>query len=250
MEHPMPQLVFSACLVLLFSISTGCETMPRSTPSDRAHTTTTPTEAKWQILFDGSSTEHFRGYRKDHFPKQGWAIQDGTLRKVAGAGGGDIITKKQYSDFDLHWEWKVAKGANSGVMYRVAEAANLPATYFTGPEYQILDDKNHPDGKNRKNQSADLYALVACNQDKALKPVGQWNTSRIIIQDHNVKHYLNGKLVVEYTWASDEIKTLIAKSKFKQWKRFMTVEKGYIAFQDHGDDVWFRNIKIKDLTSQ
>ncbi len=202
----------------------------------------------WTVLFDGKSTEHFRGYKQDGFPEKGWAVEDGTLRKIAKAGGGDIITKEQYSDFDLYWEWKVAKGANSGIMYRVAEGP--PATYFTGPEYQILEDGNHGDGKNPKTSTAALYALIACNDKKELKPIGEWNTSRVVIQDGNVQHHLNGELVVEYTWASDEIKALIEKSKFKQWNRFMTVDKGHIAFQDHGDDVWFRNIKIKDLSAE
>lgn len=201
-------------------------------------------------LFDGSSTENFRGYNKDKFPDKGWKLEEGNLRVIGKTrGSSDIITKEQYSDFDLRWEWKVAKGANSGIMYRVEEVKNQP-TYKTGPEYQILEDGNHGDGKNAKTSAGALYALIACNEKKALKPVGEWNTSRIVFDDNKVQHYLNGQLVVEYVWGSDEIKALIAKSKFKNWKEFMTKDKGHIAFQYHNDDVWYRNIRIKDLSGE
>ncbi|MGB0767962.1 MAG: 3-keto-disaccharide hydrolase, partial [Phycisphaeraceae bacterium] len=195
-------------------------------------------------------TEHFRGYNRDAFPDKGWTVEDGCIRVIGKTkGSGDIITKEQYSDFDLRWSWKVAKGANSGVMYRVEEVKNQP-TYKTGPEYQILEDGAHRDGKNAKTSAAALYALIPCNDKKTLMPIGEWNESRLVIQDNHVKHYLNGALVVEYVWGSDEIKSKIANSKFKNWKDFMTKEKGHIAFQYHNDDVWFQNIRIKDLSGE
>lgn len=207
-------------------------------------------ESDFTVLFDGSSTEHFRKYNGDAFPDQGWAVENGTLRTIGKTrGSSDIITKKQYSDFDLRFEWKVAPGANSGIMYRVEEVRNQP-TYKTGPEYQILEDGKHRDGKNTKTSAGALYALIACNENKTLKPVGDWNTSRIVMHNNQVEHYLNGKLVVEYTWASDEIKNLIAGSKFRNWDQFMTKETGHIAFQYHNDDVWYRNIRIKDLSTE
>lgn len=203
----------------------------------------------WTVLFDGTSTEHFRGYKQDGFPEKGWAVEDGTLRVVANTrGSGDIITKEKYSDFDLRWEWKVAGGGNSGVMYRVEEG-NGPS-YMTGPEYQILNDEKHRDGGNPKTSAAALYALIACDDTKTVKPVGEWNSSRIVIHDNKVQHWLNGEVVVEYVWASDEIKQLIANSKFKNWKQFMTKDDGHIAFQYHNDDVWYRNIRIKDLSKK
>lgn len=201
-------------------------------------------EEGFTVLFDGSSTEHFRSFRKETFPESGWVIEDGTLHIKAGSGVGDIITKEAYSDFDLRFEWKVAEAANSGVMYRVSEKHG--ATYLTGPEYQILDDDKHPNGKNPKESAGSLFALIACNKNKALKPVGEWNTSRINIMNNKVEHYLNGKLVVEYVWGSDEVKELIANSKFNGWGDFMKEDKGHISFQDHNDNVWFRNIRIKD----
>ncbi|MFK7790591.1 MAG: DUF1080 domain-containing protein [Phycisphaeraceae bacterium] len=207
-------------------------------------------EEGFTVLFDGSSTEHFRGYKQEGFPTKGWNIEEGSALRVIGKtkGASDIITKEQYGDFDLRWEWKVAPGANSGIMYRVEEGKG--PTYKTGPEYQILEDSKHGDGKNAKTSAGALYALIACNEKKALKPVGEWNTSRIVMHDNKVHHYLNGELVVAYTWASDEIKALVAKSKFKNWGEFMTKDKGHIAFQYHNDDVWYRNIRIKDLSSK
>lgn len=231
--------------IALFAVLVGLAGI-QTTLAD-GHKKATDSEG-WTVLFDGTSTEHFRGYNQDAFPDKGWKLEDGTIRVIGKTrGSGDIITRQQYSDFELYWEWRVAKGANSGIMYRVQEAKNQP-TYKTGPEYQILEDGNHRDGKNIKTSAAALYALIACNEQKVLKPIGDWNQSRIKIHNNKVEHYLNDALVVEYVWGSDEIKKLIAGSKFRNWGEFMTKEKGHIAFQYHNDDVWFRNIKIKDLS--
>ncbi|XAL99626.1 DUF1080 domain-containing protein [Phycisphaeraceae bacterium D3-23] len=202
----------------------------------------------WVVLFDGSNTDHWRGYRQDGFPDRGWGItDDGELHKIAGAGGGDIITRESYDSFELAWEWRVAEGANSGVMYHVAEADDLGATYLTGPEYQILEDENHGDGRSELTSSGALYALIACNDKKELAPVGEWNTSRILVEGNHVEHWLNGEQVVEYELESDELAALIAGSKFKDWPRFAREGEGHIALQDHGDDVWFRNIRIREI---
>jgi len=205
-------------------------------------------EGDWTVLFDGTDTDAWRGYRQDGFPAQGWEIaEDGSLHKIAGAGGGDIITREVYDSFEFSWEWKVAEGANSGVMYHVAEGDDLPATYFTGPEFQILEDANHGDGQNELTSSAALYALIACNDKKELAPVGEWNTSRILVDGNHVEHWLNGEQVVTYELESEELLALIADSKFKQWPRFAREGQGHIALQDHGDDVWFRNIRIREI---
>lgn len=205
------------------------------------------TEGEWVVLFDGTNTDHWRGYRRDAFPESGWEVVDGTLHKIAGAGGGDIVTLETYDSFELTWEWKVAEGANSGVFYHVAEGDDLGAVYFTGPEYQILDDDRHRDGQNPKTSSAALYALIECNDDKALEPVGEWNTSRLLVDGNHVEHWLNGELVVSYELESEELLALIADSKFKDWSRFAREGEGHIALQDHGDDVWFRDIRIREI---
>ena len=223
-------------LLLCFAGLTGCQSSTTACSS---------CDEGWEVLFDGTSTDAFRRYKQEGFPEKGWVIEDGTLHIQPGSKAGGIITRKQYGDFDLRWEWKVAKGANSGVMYRVEEGEGSP--HMTGPEYQILEDANHRDGKNPKTSAAALYALIACGDNKTLKPIGEWNTSRIVIQDNSVEHWLNGEVVVSYQWAGDEVKALIADSKFTRWPQFMTKDRGHICFQDHNDAVWFRNIRIKEL---
>jgi hypothetical protein len=199
--------------------------------------------AGWTVLFDGKSTEHFRGYRKDKLP-DGWELVDGTLHCKAKSGAGDIITKEQYENFELEFEWKISKGGNSGVMYRVRETDG--PSYMTGPEYQILDNEAHADKANPKTTAAALYDLYPCTTN-ATKPAGEWNVSKIVINNNKIEHWLNGKKVVETEIGSEDWKKKISESKFKDWSEFGVHSKGHIAFQDHGDDVWYRNIKIKSL---
>lgn len=193
----------------------------------------------WEVLFDGTSTDAFRGWKTDKMPR-GWVIEeDGSLH--AKDRSRDIITRSQYSDFDLRLEWKLSKGANSGLMYRVAEKGGHP--HDTGPEYQIIDDH-----RIHKSSTGSLYGLVKPNDNANINPAGEWNTSRIVVEDNQVQHYLNGELVVEYVWGSDDIKQRLKKSKFRNWPGYMQQETGHIGFQSHGKELWFRNIKIKDLS--
>ena len=201
-------------------------------------------EAGWELLFDGHSTAGLRGFRSETFPARGWVIEEGALRHVAGGGGGDIVTVKTYRDFELAFEWKVAKGANSGIMYRVGE--DHDATWRTGPEYQILDDEEHHDGKNTSTSAGALYALIAA-EGKRLKPVGEWNTGRILLIGDRLEHWVNGKRVVATFLHNERWNELIEASKFKTMPAFGELPEGHIAFQDHGDDVWYRNIKLRDV---
>lgn len=194
------------------------------------------------VLFDGKSLDHFRGYKSEEIGK-GWKIVDSTLM-FDGSGGGDIITKEKYSDFELTFDWKVAEGANSGVMYRVTTGDGAP--YFSGPEYQILDDDKHRDGGNPLTSAGSLYGLYTAD-DKELKPVGQWNQAKIVHRGNQVEHWLNGRKVVSAEIGSDDWKQRVGSSKFKDWKKFAASQSGHIAFQDHGDQVWFRNITLKSL---
>lgn len=204
-----------------------------------------PGATGWRWLFDGSSTKGWVGFNAEKFPEKGWAIeQDGSLRHIAGAGGGDVVSVEQFADFEMRFDWKVAPGANSGVMYRVLDG--LPAPYSSGPEYQILDDALHPDGKNPKTSAAANYALYVA-EGKVLNPVGEWNEGRIVCRDGVVEHWLNKKRVVRYEWASEKFRADIAQSKFKSMEKFATAERGRIALQDHGDDVWYRNIRIREF---
>ncbi len=204
--------------------------------------------ADWIVLFDGTSTAAWRGFKKTDFPAKGWEVVDGSLHVKGGGGAGDLVTRQKFRDFELEFEWKVSPGANSGVMYRVSEEFDAP--WQTGPEYQVLDDAKHADGKNPKTSASALYALVAASSEKALKPVGEWNSARILLRGTQLEHWLNGKKVVALDLGSPEVRELIGKSKFKDLPRFAREAAGSICLQDHGDDVWFRNIRIRSIDSK
>ncbi len=200
------------------------------------------TASPWKVLFDGASSDGWRSFRGKEFPSKGWAVENGTLRHLAGGGGGDIATADEYGDFDFRFEWKVAEGANSGVMYRSSESENAP--WMTAPEYQILDDAKHADGKDPKTSAAGCYALYE-GVGKVLRPVGEFNEGRIVAIGTRVEHWLNGVRVVAFDTASEEWKAKVKASKFKDMPRFGTTTRGRIVLQDHGDDVWYRNIRIR-----
>ena len=198
-------------------------------------------KARSRFLFDGKSTDAWRGFKRDAFPSKGWVVENGTLHPVIGGDRVDLVTKDEYKDFDLELEWKVGPSGNSGVMYDVAETEM--ETYYTGPEMQVLDDAAHPDGKNPKTSAGALYALIAPSA-KVVKPTGEWNQARIVKKGTHVEHWLNGTKIVEYELGSPALAALIADSKFKEWPRFAKQGQGHIVLQHHGDPAWFRNVRI------
>ncbi len=220
--------------------------------------TLTPEEANagWQLLFDGTTSNGWRGYNKTEFPT-GWEIVDGTMHCIgtgtgeAGAeNGGDILYDKKFKNFDLKVEWKISKGGNSGIFYLGQEVAEWPI-YKTAPEMQVLDNINHIDanlGKDGNRQAGSLYDLIPAKPQNA-KPIGEWNSAEIIVYKGTVVHKQNGETVLEYHLWTDDWKNLVKNSKFpnlnENWADVAT--EGFIAFQDHGDNVWFRNVKIKEL---
>ena len=201
-------------------------------------------KAGWSWLFNGTSTDAFRGYKRDGFPNKGWKVEDGTLKTIPGGDVVDLVTKEEFENFDLHLDWKISPGGNSGVMFHVTE--NFPHSYETGPEMQILDDSKHKDGGNPKTSAGALYALIAPT-NKVLKPVGQWNHVRIQVLNNHVTYWLNEKKVVECDLGSAELKKLIAESKFKDMPGFAKQKTGHICLQFHHDEVWFRNIRVHRL---
>ena len=214
-------------------------------------------EEGWELLFDGQSTEGWRGYNKDSFPSQGWVVEDGSL-KVLGSGageagnGGDIIFDEEFKDFELSLEWKVSEGGNSGIFYLAEEVEGEPI-YTSAPEMQILDNERHPDarlGKDGNRQAGSLYDLIPADPQNA-KPAGEWNKASILVYRGTVVHNQNGENILEYHLWTYQCKEMVKNSKFKDWERFLNAggedKKGFIGLQDHGDDVWFRNIKIKRL---
>lgn len=186
--------------------------------------------------------EHFRGYVSEEIGP-GWSIE-GKHLVFDGSGGGDIMTKKTFEDFELQVEWKIQEGGNSGIMFRVTTGDEAP--YMSGPEFQILDDEAHSDGKTELSSAGALYGLYPAS-GKKLRGAGKWNKSRIIVEGNKITHHLNGKKVVEAEIDSDDWNKRLAESKFKDWEKFAKASSGHICFQDHGDPVRFRNIRIKSL---
>ena len=174
---------------------------------------------RWELLFDGERAHGFRRFRGDAFPEKGWAIEDGAIHKVAGAGGGDIVTRREYKDFEFAFEWKVAERANSGVIYRVSE--DFANTWNTGPEYQIFDDVGHGFAPDSKTGAGALYALVAC-EGKHLAPVGEFNTGRILVVGDRVEHWLNGVRVASFVMHDQSWDEMVKNSKFGAMPAFGT----------------------------
>lgn len=214
-----------------------------------AQNTLTEKEKKdgWKLLFDGKSTSGWRNYRSDNITDR-WKVSDGELYldKSVTTGTGDIITDAEYQDYELAIDWKISACGNSGIIFNVVEDARYKNTYNSGPEMQVLDNTCHPDAKIVKHRAGDLYDLISCSKE-TVKPAGEWNTVRIVSKKAKMEFWLNGTKVVDFTMHTPEWDQLVAKSKFNTMPGFGKALKGHIALQDHGDAVWFRNIKIREL---
>jgi hypothetical protein len=195
--------------------------------------------AGWKLLFDGKSTAGWKGF-KTAAPDAGWTVKDGVIGPDPNTSK-DLVSKADYENFELDFDWKISPKGNSGVMIHVIPVGE--ETYESGPEYQILDNAH---GEAPPQQAGSLFALYAPSMDMT-KPVGQFNHGRIIVDHGKVQHWLNGMKVVEYDMNSADFKARVAASKFKRWPQFATGKTGAIALQNHGDAVWFKNIKIKAL---
>ncbi len=199
----------------------------------------------WELLFDGRTVIGWRGFQKDDLTvNEGWYAHQGMLA-ASGIEGGDIITRKQFGDFILTAEWRISEGGNSGIFYMVGENG-YPAAYATGPEYQILDDLGFAQELEDWHYTGANYGMHA-PVDAPVKPAGEWNTTKIVVDNGHVEHWLNDKKVVEYQLWSEEWEELVASGKWSEYPGYGRYPKGHIGLQDHGDNVWFRNIKIKPL---
>ncbi len=208
------------------------------------------------LLFDGVSTTGWRGAYKPGFPQNGWVVKDGTIRVMPSTGGesvngGDIVSEKEYGAFILQFEFKLTDGANSGVKYFVTESEKNMGSAI-GLEYQVLDDEKHPDAKMGSIQNrtlASLYDLIpSVREPRARRKIGEWNRGMVVVQPNGwVTHYLNGWKMLEYQRGAQYYYALVAKSKYAQWPNFGMSPKGRILLQDHGNEVWFRSIKIQEL---
>ena len=209
------------------------------------------TKDKWTTLFDGKTITGWHSYHKDGVV--GWNVENGTL--TPDGTGGDLVTDKEYENFDLEFEFKIPKGSNIGVIYKVIDSPDLKTTYMSGPEYQVIDDKGYLDAKGElyKLKTSQLtganYDVMAPSDLNATKPAGEWNKGRIVVNNNHIEHFLNGKKVVDYQYGTDEWKKAVAESKFKDWAYATPHAKGKIALQNHSpnEKVWYRNIRIREL---
>jgi hypothetical protein len=232
------------CLLLLLSMVGATHVMAQ------ANNTLSAQEKKdgWELLFDGKTTKGWRNYNSKEI-SAAWKINDESLyldRSNKEVKGGDIITEGEYENYEFSYDWKISKCGNSGLIFDVVEGEKYKAVWHTGPEMQVLDNSCHPDAKIIKHRAGDLYDLISCSTE-TVKPAEEWNTAKIISKDSHYEFYLNGTKVVEFTMHTPEWDAMIAGSKFKCMPDFGKAKKGHFALQDHGDPVWFRNIKIKKL---
>ncbi len=205
--------------------------------------------AGWEVLFDGTGTDAFRGYRSEGFPAAGWSVDaEGCL--VTSGGGGDLITRRMFENFELVLEWAAGPGGNSGIMYRVTEDA--PATWMSGPEYQILDDAGYGDGvaPDADFSAGALYAIQSPPANKVLRPAGQFNEARIRLVDGWVTHWLNGVKVAEIDLDGEDFAAAVAASKFTEFPGFGRAARGHVALQAHGDPIRFRSIRVRDFDAE
>lgn len=245
--------------ILTDSLSKYTKEMPLPPVITKNQLTINEVNTGWELLWDGKTTEGWRGARLDDFPDKGWVIEDGVLTVLSTGGeesaaGGDIVTTEQYGDFELKVDFRLTEGANSGIKYYVNTDLNKGPGSSIGLEYQILDDAVHPDAKLGNHEGsrtlASLYDLIKADPNKPANPIGEWNTAHIVSKDNHVEHWLNGMKVLEYERGSDAYKKLVSESKYKVWPNFGEEATGLILLQDHGDRVSFKNIKIKSINKQ
>lgn len=229
----MKKLFYLVAILLTCHLAFGADN--RLTQSER--------KQGWELLFDGQTTKGWRSFGKQSFPKHGWEVRDGILTLIAGSDAGDIISDGVYGDFDLRWEWRIAKNANNGLKYFIIEERGQAI----GHEYQMIDDGivNDP-----RQSTAAFYDVLPPNPEKNLKPPGEWNSSRILVQGNHVEHWLNGKIALQYELGSERVLDAVAKSKFKKVKGFGTKIPGHILLTYHHDGAEYRNIKILDLSEK
>ena len=241
-------------LVLLTASVVACNNTNNSDAtagnnSNSTETTATDKQGDWIELFDGKTLVGWHGFNKTgDIPN--WTVEDGALVCLGAAkdaSGGDIVTDKKFEDFELEWDWKVDKGSNSGVMYHVVEDPKYKSPYETGPEYQIIDDIGFPEKLEEWQQAGADYAMHVANDKKKLKPVGEWNSSKIIVNDGHVEHWLNGEKIVEFETGTDAWNKERTEGKWKDYPDYGSAKTGGIALQDHGNKSYFKNIRIREL---
>lgn len=242
-------LHFAAPLLVVFCLGlwiTGCAGGGPDAPSPEADGADAAEAVVWTALFDGASYDGWHRFGGGPVGAS-WIIEDGAMAFVPDSGqGGDIVTDAEFSNFELTLEWKISPGGNSGIMYLVGESDVYDAPWKTGPEMQVLDNDGHPDGQIETHRAGDLYDLIAADP-QGTRPVGEWNEVKIVLNEGRLEHWLNGNLVVETELWTDAWNAMVGESKFAEFPDFGTLRTGKISLQDHGDRVWYRNIRIRNL---
>lgn len=246
-------------LPVIIALAVGCGTTPEPDTSQSQNdssmkndviassdNTLTDAEKKdgWELLFDGKTLSGWHTYLNKG--GGGWQAVDGTLFLDTTSNGPSLVTDSEYGDFHFKADWKISEGGNSGIMFGVKEEPRFERDYHTGPEMQVLDNAAHPDAKIIKHRAGDLYDLISSSPE-TVKPAGEWNTAEIVIKDSTLEFILNGSTVVRTTLWDDAWKELVKGSKFKAWPSFGTFQTGRISLQDHGNRVWYKNIKLRKL---
>lgn len=204
----------------------------------------------WKLLFDGTNTDGWREFNGENFPEEGWTVEDGALKALGKGGdiGGDIVYgPEEFEEFELSWSWKISEGGNSGVLYHVVEDPKYQAPYETGPEYQMIDQLGFPEPLEIWQSIGADYAMTEPDFEGAVKPAGEWNTSRIVFSTEGSRYYLNGKQTVEFTPYSEEWTAARHSGKWNEFPDYAISKTGLISLQDHGAQTWFKNIKIRKL---
>lgn len=246
----MKNLLFAAGIAL-FVIGCSSTKLKSSMQTDNTLSTQEKNDG-WQLLFDGASLANWHSYGKAAAGKA-WVVADNSIHLDTTAKkdwqvseGGDILTVDEYGNFHLKLDWKITKDGNSGVMFFIKEdSVKYKYPWYTGPEMQVLDNDGHPDAKITKHRAGDLYDLIVSKE--TVKPAGEWNHAEVVSDKGSLKFYLNGENTLTTTLWDDAWKQLVSGSKFKDMPDFATFKEGKIALQDHGNAVWFKNIKIKKL---
>ena len=234
----MKKLILT-CALMTFGLMAFAQSLNTLTAKEK--------KAGFQLLFDGKTLAGWHTYNKPGVIGNCWTVEDGVISfDMTKKERGDLITDAEFENYDFSVEWRISKNGNSGIIFNVTEDLKYGSTYNTGPEMQVLDTDGHPDGKIFNHRSGDLYDLIKSSSEP-VKPVGEWNTARIVCNRGLLQQYLNGVKVVETRYDDANWKTMIAGSKFKTMPAFGLNMKGRLALQDHGNPVWFRNIKIKKL---
>ena len=261
MRKAITNIMIVSSILIVFLLLTNCGECNSKVEKLSGPNTLTKEEIAdgWQLLFDGKSFEGWRGIGIDGVPEGHWKIENNAIRKIASGDvptradgqplkGGDLMTKKTFKNFELKFEWKISEAGNSGVKYNVIEEESIKNgwTSALGYEYQVLDDDKHSDNLNPTHRSGSLYDMIE-SKGKVLKPVGDFNTSRIVFNENHLEHWLNGIKVVEADTDTPVFEELFQKSKYNKHADFTVHKDAHIILQDHGNDSWYRNIKIKVL---